>query len=70
MMHFGYQADDVIDVAYFFGAELDDYELPSVEDVSYNFDTAVCSEEVTDADEKDDFLMEDIMKGYEIYNMA
>lgn len=70
MMNFGYQADDIIDGANFFGAELDDYELPSVEDFSDNFDNTECSEEITDVDGKDGFLMEDIMKGYEIYNMA
>ncbi len=73
MMNFGYHTDDVIDGANFFGAELDDYELPSVEDFSDfsdNFEITASDEEATDFDEKGDSLFEDIMKGYEIYNMT
>lgn len=70
MMNFGYHNDDFIDDINFLPTELDDYDLLNVEGFSDNFEIAEPDEEVTDFDENGDFLLEDIVEGYEIYNMA
>ena len=70
MMNFGYHTDDFIDGANFLGTGIDGYDLSSVGGFSDSFEVTESDEEVTDFDEKGDFLLEDIMKGYEIYNMA
>jgi hypothetical protein len=70
MMNFGYHKDDVMDGANFFEVDPEEYDLLSVESFSDSFEVIESDEEVTDFDDKSEFLMEDIMKGYEIYNLS
>lgn len=70
MMNFGYHKDDVIEGASLFWEKPDDFDLISVESFADSTESYESDEEVTDLDETGDFLMEDIMKSYEIYNRA
>lgn len=70
MMNFGYSTDDFVDNVKLFSSGGDDYDLISIEGFSDSYQRAESDVEVADFDERGEFLMEDIMKGYEIYNMA
>jgi hypothetical protein len=70
MMNFGYHTDDVMDSAGIFWEEPDDFSLVSVESISDSLESFESDEELTDLDEQGEFLMEDIMSNYEIYNRA